>query len=124
MRKWIVTVLILTAVSALFIVSGCAKQEYSFGQPLTEAKFTLIGDILAKPEQFAGKTVKVQGIITNECPAGGWFFLKDSSGVIYVNLHPSYFAISQAVGRQATAQGAVRKEGPQVEIIAEGVELK
>ncbi|MDD5155952.1 MAG: hypothetical protein PHF11_05680 [Candidatus Omnitrophica bacterium] len=124
MRIAIFTVLILTAVAALFIAYGCAKQERSFGQPLTEAGFTAIADILVKPEQFADKTVKVQGAITNECPSGGWFFLKDESGVIYVNLHPSYFAIPQAVGRQATAQGRVRKEGPQVEIIAEGVELK
>jgi len=124
MRRVIFSLLILTAVGALFFAYGCAKQDSSFGQPITQAQFTPIGNILAKPEQFAGKTVKVQGQITDECPSGGWFFLTDQTGLIYVNLHPSYFAIPQVRGRQAVAQGSVRKEGTQVEIIGEGVELK
>ena len=124
MRIVFFSVIILTAVSLLFFGYGCAKQNNSFGQPITEAKLTPIGDILAKPEQFAGKTVKVEGQITDECPSGGWFFLKDQNGVIYVNLHPSYFVIPQVRGHQAVAQGTVRKEGTQIEIIGEGVEIK
>jgi len=124
MKRIIFALLIITAVGALFFAYGCAKQNGSFGQPITEAQFTPIGDILAKPEQFAGKTVKVGGKITDECPSGGWFFLQDQNGLIYVNLHPSYFAIPQARGQQAVVQGSVRKEGTQIEITGEGVELK
>lgn len=124
MKRIIFVLLITAVVGTLFFAYGCAKQGGSFGQPITETTFTPIGDILAQPEQFADKTVKVQGKITDECPSGGWFFLQDQSGLIYVNLHPSYFAIPQIRGQQVVAQGSVRKEGTQVEIIGEGVELK
>ena len=114
------------AVFALFVLftSGCASQGKNFGQPITETTVVGIGDILSHPEQFDKKIVRIEGQITDECPAGGWFFLKDKTGLIYVNLHPSEFAIPQAIGKKAIAQGKVRKEGTQIEVIAQGVELK
>ena len=122
----IITIFVFTLITVLAVFStfGCAQQGKSFGQPITEANLTPIGDILAKPEQFVGKTVRIEGKIMDECPAGGWFFLKDATGTIYVNLHPSYFAISQVRGHQVIAQGVVRKEGTQVEVIGEGVQIK
>ena len=124
-----ITVLALLAVviAAIFSAvcsSGCAPQGNVFGAPISEATVTPIGDILAQPQRFQDKTVRVEGKITQECPAGGWFFLQDATGMVYVNLHPSELAIPQAVGRQAVAQGVVRQEGPQVEIIGKGVQLK
>ena len=117
--------IITFAVAGVLLASifGCAPKSGRFGEPITEGAITPIGDILAHPEQFQKQPVKVAGKITDECPAGGWFFLQDETGLIYVNLHPSYFAIPQAVGRKAVAQGVVRKEGPQIEVIAKGVEL-
>lgn len=122
----IITIFVVTLITvlAVFFAFGCAQQGKSFGQPITEANLTPIGDILAKPEQFAGKTVRIEGKIMDECPAGGWFFLKDATGVIYVNLHPSYFAIPQVRGHEVIAQGMVRKEGTQIEVIGEGVQIK
>jgi uncharacterized protein YdeI (BOF family) len=96
----------------------------TFGQPISESMVTAIPNILAHPEQFQGKIVRIEGVITEECPAGGWFILKDQSGIIYVNLHPSEFAIPQVVGRHVVTQGLVRKEGTQVEIIGKGVQIK
>lgn len=123
MKTMIAIAVIVIALVGFFSL-GCAAKGGSFGQTISETNITLIKDILSNPEQFHGKTVRVEGKITDECPSGGWFFLKDSTGLIYVNLHPSYFAIPQAVGRSATAQGTVRKEGPQVEIIGKGVQLE
>jgi len=117
-------VLLFITIAGVFMVLGCSRQGRSFGQPITETALTPIGNILAAPGEFAGKTVKIEGKITDECPAGGWVFLKDESGVIYVNLHPSYFAIPQLTGHKITAQGVVRKEGTQLEVIGEGVEVK
>ena len=117
--------LIFTGVIVLTLsIIGCAAQGKDFGAAITETNTIPIKDILAKPEQFLNQTVRVEGKITDECPAGGWFLLQDESGTIYVNLHPSYFAIPQAIGRKAAAQGRVRTEGPQVEIIGKGVRLE
>jgi uncharacterized protein YdeI (BOF family) len=117
-------ILILLTVTALFPLLGCGKKVETFGQPLTEPNLTAISSILSSPKEFSGKRVRVEGQITDVCPAGGWFFLQDKTGTIYVNLHPSYFAIPQIRGRQVGTEGIVRKEGTQVEIIGEGVELK
>jgi uncharacterized protein YdeI (BOF family) len=124
MRTIFFFIFVFVATVSLFFAFGCSAQGKLFGQPITETKRTPVGDILSKPEQFENKTVKVEGRITDECPAGGWFFLKDETGLIYVNLHPMQFAIPQIRGHEVIAQGTVRKEGPQVEIIGEGVQIK
>lgn len=121
--KTIVIAVFITLVFSLLLL-GCGTKVGLYGQEITETNTTQIGDILARPDQFAGKIVKLEGKITEECPAGGWFMLKDKTGIIYVNLHPSYFAIPQAVGQKVVAQGIVKKEGSRIEIIGKGVQLK
>jgi len=121
----IINNIILVGLAVLMLsIVGCAAQGKDFGAEITETNGVPIKDILAKPEQFANHTVRVEGKITDECPAGGWFFLQDETGTIYVNLHPSYFAIPQAIGRRAVAEGRVRREGTQIEIIGKGVRLE
>lgn len=124
MRIITIFVLLLAIISAAFLVFGCSKKAQIFGQPITESIVTPIGNILSNPNKFVGKTVKVAGKIVDECPAGGWFFLKDQSGNIYVNLHPSDIAIPQARGHEVVAQGVVKNEYNQLSVIGEGVELK
>lgn len=118
-----VTLIVVISLSAWFL-SGCGSKGGLFGQPITESNVTRIGDILAHPEQFDKKTVLIEGKIVEECPAGGWFMLKDEAGIIYVDLHPSYFAIPQAVGHHTMAQGVVREEDSRVSVIGKGVQLK
>lgn len=124
MRIIIGIALFITLLASLWLLAGCGSKSNIFGQAISEATLTPIGDILAHAEQFTGKTVKVEGRIIEECPAGGWFMLKDETGIIYVNLHPSYFAIPQAIGRRTIAEGVVKKEYTQVSVIGKGVELK
>jgi len=119
----IVALIVMIFTSALFL-QGCSSKTASYGKPITKSETTGIGDILARPAQFDGKTVKVEGKIVEECPSGGWVTLEDGAATIYVDLHPSYFAIPQAQGRRAIAQGTVKKTGPQVSMVGEGVELK
>lgn len=106
------------------VLTGCTAKKGSYGQPLSETKVTSIGDILANPQEFDAKTVRVEGKIIEECPAGGWFMLKDASGIIYVDLHPSYFAIPQVVGSNVAAEGTVKRDGPRVVVIGKGVQIK
>ena len=103
---------------------GCTAKKGAYGQPLSKINATPIGDILASPKQFERKTVRLEGKIVEECPAGGWFMLKDSTGIIYVDLHPSYFAIPQAVGSKVSAEGVVKKDGSRVLVVGKGVEIR
>ncbi len=103
---------------------GCGPKEQIVGQPISETTITPIKNILLHPENFAAKAVRIEGKITDECPAGGWFMLKDQTGIVYVDLHASQLAIPQAVGHKAIVQGLVRREGPQVEIVGKGVQIQ
>ena len=118
-----ITVLAVFSLSML-IAYGCASKKGTFGDPITESSVTSVGEILKNPAQFNKKTVLVNGKIIEECPTGGWFMLKDGSGIILVDLHPSYFAIPQAIGSTASAQGVVKSEGTRVSIVGKGVVLK
>jgi uncharacterized protein YdeI (BOF family) len=113
---------------ALFLISailvGCAAKNGVYGRPFSKTNITNIGDILANPQQYERETVQIEGKIIEECPAGGWFMLKDATGVIYVDLHSSYFAIPQVVGSKVAAEGIVKKDGPRIYVTGKGVEIR
>lgn len=114
--------IIPTIVFSLFLW-GCQSPKGDFGEPFTQAEETPIKDLLKNPADFDGKTVKVSGEITEICPSGGWFYLKNEGALVFVNLHPRNFAIPQAVGSTAIAEGSVKKEGINIEIVGTGVRL-
>jgi uncharacterized protein YdeI (BOF family) len=120
----IMAIVIFVTLTLSLPLCGCGPKTGLYGQAITETETIQIGDILASADRFAEKTVRIEGKIIEECPAGGWFMLEDSTGVILVNLHPSYFAIPQAVGHRAIAQGVVQKEGTRIEVIGKGVQLR
>jgi len=124
MKKTTFILALISAVSIWFIVAGCGRKAGIYGKPLTETKATAVAELFKNPDNFAGKTVRLEGKIVQECPAGGWFMLKDDTGVILVDLHPAQIAIPQAVNHYVTTQGKVKKEYSQISVVGEGVELK
>ena len=124
MKKILLVFALISGISIGFILYGCAKKPGIYGSQLSQTKATSVVEILKQPNQLVGKVVRVEGKIVQECPAGGWFMLKDNTGVIFVNLHPTEIAIPQVVGSNVVAEGKVKKENNQVSIIGEGVELK
>lgn len=124
MKKIFAVIAIVILLGGILALAGCGPKTGTFGQPITKTNSTAIGTILSQPEQFDKKTVRVEGTIVEECPAGGWFMLKDASGIIYVDLHPSEIAIPQVRGSTVAAEGTVRKEGTRVTITGKGVQIK
>ena len=124
MKKILFVFALISGISIWFVLYGCAKKPEIYGSQVSQIKVTAVAAILKQPNQFAGKAVRLEGKIVQECPAGGWFMLKDDTGVILVDLHPSEIAIPQAVGHSITAQGKVKKEYNQISVIGEGAELK
>jgi len=124
MKKLLLVFALISGISILFVVYGCTKKQEIYGSQLSQTKVTAVAEILKQPDNFAGKAVRLEGKIVQECPAGGWLMLKDDTGVILVNLHPSEIAIPQAVGRSVATQGKVKNEYNQISVIGEGVEFK
>lgn len=121
-----VNVLILTValLCPVLLFAGNAAGAKVYGKPVAEVNaVTRISDILARPAEFEGKMVKVEGKIIQECPSGCWFKLNDASGTIHVNIKPSNLVIPQVLGQKAVAVGMVKKEGLNVSLVGSGVEI-
>jgi hypothetical protein len=88
------------------------------GMAVTTAK-----EILTNPAAYEGKDVLVAGKITSECPSGGWIWVKDETGDIYVNMHPTNVFIPQRVNGQVRAMGKVVLESGQPQVVGYGLEL-
>lgn len=94
--------------AALTLAAGDVKH---YGQPMTLKEETKISEILASPEKFKGKRVRVRGVVTTVCEERGCFLnlkgdkkfqelmFKVDDGVI---VFPA-----SALGREAVAEGVV-----------------
>lgn len=92
--------------------------------PKEEApKIVKIADILAKPSDYKGQVVIVEGKIIAECPSGCWFTLNDGTGTVYVDLKPNNFVIPQKRGAVAKVYGEVVIEKGDAYIIGKKVEF-
>jgi uncharacterized protein YdeI (BOF family) len=117
--------LMVLALTLMLPFSGCGKKEADkYGQEISDRTVTKVEAILKEPGNFDGKTVTVQGKIIRECPTGCWFEVKENSGIIYVDLNPSAFAIPQKVGKTAIVEGRVLVRNNQPMIVGKGVEIK
>ena len=108
MRRATFVVLLLAVVS--FTLPALAA---TYGEPLSDAKIVKISDLLAKPDEFIGKTVKVEGVVTDVCEMRGcWMMIasdqefeairfKVEDGVIVIPM--------EAKGKKAIAEGKFRK---------------
>lgn len=109
----------------IFSISGCVKKEADrYGQEISNRTATKVEAILKEPGNFDGKTVTIQGKIIRECPTGCWFEVKEDSGIIYVDINPSGFAIPQKVGEKVIVEGKVQLRGNQPTLAGTGVEIR
>lgn len=109
----------------IFSISGCVKKEADrYGQEISNRTATKVEAILKEPGNFDGKTVTIQGKIIRECPTGCWFEVKENSGIIYVDINPSGFAIPQKVGDKVIVEGKVQLRGNQPTLAGTGVEIR
>ena len=108
--------LIVTA-SLMVSMSIAIRGADTFGAAPTVKEVTPIAQLLAKPSDFQGKTVRVEGVVTGVCtmmgcwmalapadaPTGQAILIKVDDGVI---VFPT-----SARGKRATAQGVVERVG-------------
>jgi len=105
-------VALLVSASAVLAMPG---QEGKFGAGVSEREATPIADLYARPTEFVGKTVRVEGVVTEVCTdMGCWMALApegrpertvrikvdDDAGIV--------FPVT-ARGRAASAEGVFEK---------------
>lgn len=83
----------------------------TFGAGVTLADATSIDAILAEPEKYQGKTVRVEGMVTDVCPKRGcWFELaggKPGQKLRFKVTDGEMVFPMDSKGRQAIAEGVV-----------------
>jgi hypothetical protein len=119
------------AVTAFAVVAGCGgktggtAKSNAYGKAIpTDMAVTTAREITSNPQGWEGKDVLVAGKITSECPSGGWVWVQDSTGQVYVNMHPTNVYIPQHVNGGVRAMGKVVLESGQPSVVGYGLELK
>ncbi len=114
MKRLSIVVLLAFCVAAAATLSAQEK-KYGAGVSLKEA--TTIENLLAQPDQYLGKTVRVDGVITGVCDmAGCWMEMRDAKADaktaktlrFKVDDGVIVFPVS-AKGQRASAEGVFEK---------------
>lgn len=90
-----------------------AAQKQAYGKPFTVATpATPIAEVLANPEKFEGKTVKLTGTVSQVCQAKGcWFEVAPTAGgrgARIKSVDYSIFVPKDCAGRTAVVEGTFK----------------
>ena len=103
-------VLTLAALGGLLLMPATVAAEVeTYGDGVTVEEATPIAKILADPDAFIGKTVRVEGGVLDVCPKKGcWIEVGDEGENIRVKVDDGVIVFPAAAqGRIAAAQGEV-----------------
>lgn len=83
------------------------------GQRLAGLPTVKVADLLAKPESYAGKTVRVEGDVSAMCQhRRGWFSVQDpgdrAGAYVRIVTAPSFLVPAGSIGKKARAEGVVQ----------------
>lgn len=113
---------LFASVSVGVLIAGCGGKNGNgahFGEPFTQAPAVAIGQLVATPDAFSHKMVRVKGLIERQCPvAGCWFFINDGQGhSIKIELGDYLSKLPQNIGNTAEVEGEWIKKGTSYEFI-------
>lgn len=119
MKRTLLSVLLLLTL----LFAGCSQEQYGAGLDPAAPKVQ-VRDIFLQPA-LMGKQVTLEGTVVSQCQSNGcWFFLKDDTGQIYIDLSTNQFALPAMPGKRVVASGQVARSQQNVLLVASGVEVK
>ena len=112
-RRTTVSFLVIPVLLGVLISPALAKKGKAYGEPLSGKDTTKISVLLAEPDGYVGKTVRVQGVITGVCEKRGcWISLASDEEFqelrIKVDDGVIVFPV-EAMGKKAVAEGVFTK---------------
>ncbi len=116
MKKLLILLLFLTFLA-------CTTEKYGY-IPSNVPEITVKDAILN--ESYLNKEINLKGKIVTQCAATGcWFYLKDDTGQILVDLKPLNLGLPQRTGKTAIVNGTLIKEHTgHIIISAKGLMIK
>lgn len=114
---------IVTMIAVAMALLGCAAEKFGAGVdrgiPVLKVK-----DIFLD-RSIVGKKVTLSGSISSQCGSNGcWFVLQDDTGQVFINLSPKNMTLPPRMNKQATVTGIVYPVQGELQVIAEGVEVR
>jgi hypothetical protein len=109
--------LLLATTLFMALMPVAIRGAETFGAAPTVTDVTPIAQLLAKPADFQGKTVRVEGIVTGVCTMMGcWMAIAPSDApkgqAILIKVDDGVIVFpTSARGKRATAQGVVERVG-------------
>jgi hypothetical protein len=112
MKRFALGLLVVVALAA-FVVPGLAQQGTKYGAGVSLKTATSIDKVLADPKAFLGKTVRVDGVVTEVCTmAGCWMQLAadkadpKAAKTLRIKVDDGVIVFPQeAKGKKASAEG-------------------
>jgi hypothetical protein len=115
--------LVFQSVLVVFLLLGCSSEKFGAG---VDTKITAIKvkDIFLDSNPV-GRKVTVSGRISSQCGSNGcWFVLQDDTGQVFINLAQNNMTLPPRMNKTAKVTGIVYPVQGELQIIAEGVEVK
>jgi hypothetical protein len=108
-RSALIFVLATLGTGLLLLPAEATAETQVFGSGVSLEKATPIHAILADPDAYLGKTVRIEGGVLDVCPAKGcWIEIGDQDDKIQVKVEDDVIVFpADAKGRIAAAQGQV-----------------
>lgn len=120
MKKILSVVLAVVVVSSLL---GCSSEKYGAGVDGRTASVKIKDIFLDSTSE--GKKVTLEGKVNTQCGSNGcWFVLQDDTGQVFINLAPHNMTLPPRIDRTARVTGLVARVQGELQIVAEGVEIR
>lgn len=106
---------ILAATLGWLLMAGAlaADEKRTYGDSLSSAQTIRIADLLAEPERWVDKSVKVEGLVDDVCPMKGcWIDIleQQSSTTVRFKVEDDVIVFpAEARGSRVVAEGVLRK---------------
>ncbi len=113
MTRRVLSLVVVTAIVGMPVLAGEAKK---YGAGVTLDAGVSVGELLAAPEKFVGKKVRVDGVVTAVCAKRGcWMMLTDPEREQGIRIKVEDGVIvfpMEAMGHKASAEGIFEVVSP------------
>jgi len=106
-----------------FVLIGCTAEKYGTAVD-RNSKMVKAKDVILNRD-LVGKPVTLEGKISSQCGSNGcWFVLMDDTGQVFINLAPNNLTVPPRMNKPAKVMGIVYPVQGELQIIAQGVEIR
>lgn len=114
---------VLLAAGIVLSLLGCSAEKYGTGVDKKIAAVK-VKDIFLDSNPV-GKKVTISGKISSQCGSNGcWFVLQDDTGQVFINLSQNNMTLPPRMNKTAKVTGIVYPVQGELQVIAEGVEVR